>query len=262
MALRTPILPGFLGSLAIVVLSTTAACKRPHPEQACEPRPGARTHSADVPPPTSARSGTIETVDVPDDRKVLVVIGDGNRPIIYLHGMCGEARSDLEAWASGVSEHGTIIALEGDAACPNGAGRTWSADPAALDARIGAAIEAVASARGVPLDPNDIILIGESLGATRATALAKRFPERYRRLVLVGGPETPSARDLRSASAVALLAGEHEPQEKMRRGATGLENAGLAARFWELADATHGTYGTDGARSMGEAVAFVAGPPR
>ena len=39
----------------------------------------------------------------------------------------------------------------------------------------------------------------------------------------------------------------------------GLEKAGLKARFWELDDATHGTYGPNGARSMSEAVAFVVG---
>ena len=101
-------------------------------------------------------------------------------------------------------------------------------------------------------------MIGESMGASRAIGLASRFPAKYARLVLVGGPETPSAKDLRGAKAVALLAGEHESQEKMRQGTAGLESAGVDARFWELAGATHGTYGSDGARTMGEAVSFVA----
>ena len=77
--------------------------------------------------------------------------------------------------------------------------------------------------------------------------------------MLVGSPETPSAKDLGGAKAVALLAGEKEPQEKMHQGTDGLEKAGLKARFWELAGATHGTYGPNGARSMSEAVGFVTG---
>ena len=47
--------------------------------------------------------------------------------------------------------------------------------------------------------PGSLVLIGESMGAARAEALAARFPERYTRLVLVGSPETPSPDDLRSA---------------------------------------------------------------
>jgi len=129
---------------------------------------------------------------------------------------------------------------------------------ASLDARIESAISAVGAAHGKELDSSRIILIGESMGASRATSLASRFPDKYRRLVLVGGPETPSSKDLGGVRVVALLAGDKEPQEKMRQGAVSLENAGITARFWELAGASHGSYGHDGARTMAEAVAFAA----
>ena len=43
----------------------------------------------------------------------------------------------------------------------------------------------------------------------------------------------------------------------MRQGEAALTEAGLNVRFWELPEATHGTYGPDGARLMREAVAFV-----
>ncbi len=246
---------GLLVPLAAVVLS---ACTKPQPDaKKAEPTSIATTHSAEL-APKPKRTGAIETVDVPNDRKVLVVLGEGERPIVHLHGMCSEPRPDLEAWASSVSEHGTVIALEADAACANGNGRTWTTDTDAIDARVSGAIAAVEHARGVDLDRGELVLIGESMGATRATTLARRFPEKYTRLVLVGGPETPSAKDLRTAKAVALLAGEKEPQEKMRQGTVGLESAGLKARFWELADATHGNYGPEGGQTMSEAVAFVA----
>ena len=247
----------FLAPIAVVLLAG-ASCTKPQPDAKAEPTSSGTTRSAEL-APKPKRTNVIESVDVPNDRKVLLVVGEGKRPIVHLHGMCSEPRSDLEAWASSVSEHGTIIGLEADAACPNGNGRTWTTDPAAIDARLTEAITAVNQARGLSLEPSELVLIGESMGAARASALASRFPEKYTRLVLVGSPETPSAKDLGSAKAVALLAGEKEPQEKMRQGTAGLEKAGLKARFWELDDATHGTYGPNGARSMSEAVAFVVG---
>ena len=253
-----PLWTGFLETVALVT-RVGEACKKPQPRADAEPSASATTRSAAVVPPSAApRSSPIGTVAVPDDGVVLGVASETRRPIGYLHGMCGEARSDLEAWSASVREHGTVIALEGDAACPRGSGRSWSVNPGALDARIDAAIEAVSSARAIELDPRDVIVIGESMGASRAIGLARRFPAKYTRLVLVGGPEMPSAKDLHGVRAVALLAGEHESQEKMRQGAAGLEGAGVDARFGELAGATHGTYGSDGARTMGEAVAFVA----
>lgn len=249
---------GILASVALLLLAGVA-CTRSQRDVNAEPNASTTTHSAELAAPKPGRTGGIETVEVPNDRKVLVAVGEGRRPVIYLHGMCSDARPDLEAWASTVSEHGTVIALEADGACPDGNGRTWTTDPAAIDARVSEAIDVVGRARGLSLDGSDLIVIGESMGAARATALASRFPEKYTRLVLVGSPETPSAKDLGNAKAVALLAGEKEPQGKMRQGTTNLENAGLKARFWELEGATHGTYGSDGARLMGEAVAFVAG---
>ena len=258
MPYTTTLRAAFLASFAALAL-TASGCKKPQAEANSEPRGSGSTHSAELPAGKTARTGAIETVEVPNDKKALVVAGDGKRPIIHLHGMCAEARSDLEAWASTVSSHGTIIALEGDAACSNGSGGTsWSTDPAALDARVDAAIAAVSSARGIALDPKEVVVIGESMGASRATALASRFPDKYTRLVLVGGPETPTAKELGGAKAVALLAGEKEPQEKMRQGAQGLDNAGVKAQFWEMAGATHGAYGSNGAQMMGEAVAFAA----
>ena len=96
------------------------------------------------------------------------------------------------------------------------------------------------------------------MGASRAEALAARFQSKYTRLILVGAPETPSAKRPEGARAIAVVAGEKELQENMRQGVSGLELAGLKVRFWELPGASHGGYGPEGARVMGEAVASVA----
>ncbi|MBX3199625.1 MAG: hypothetical protein KF894_15935 [Labilithrix sp.] len=248
---------------AVVAIGAGAACKKPSSGATAEASASARTRSAAVEPqPAPGRAGPIEAVDVASDRRALVAPGaaggEPERPIVFLHGMCTESRPSVEAWAGGAREIGTVIALDGDAACPNGGGRTWSTDIAALDARIDAAIDAVSAADGLALDAGKLVVVGESMGASRAVALATRFPAKYTRLVLVGGPETPTRAALPDVKAVALLAGEKEPQEKMQKGAANLAKAGAETRFWELAGAVHGAYGDDGPRTMGEAIAFVA----
>ena len=266
----------------VLLLSAPLACRRPHghghgngtegprdtspsSSQASPPAGIATTRSAELskgagaaavdPRPIAER---IDTVVVPDDRPMLVVVGaDTGRPIVHLHGMCSEARSDLEAWGPSVSRFGTILALQGNTPCSGGGDNaTWTTDVADIDRRISAAIDAV-RARGVKLDDREVILIGESMGASRAEALAARFPDKYTRLVLIGAPQTPSPKNLDHAAAVALLAGEREGQQKMLDGTTALSAHGLPARFWELPGAVHGAYGHEGDGVLGEAVGFV-----
>jgi pimeloyl-ACP methyl ester carboxylesterase len=250
--------------LAVAVAAAlSGACHRPRRAEA-EARPPAtnetRLTSAEL---TRPRSGTLETVDVQGDKDVLVLVGENTkRPIVYLHGMCSDARADLEAWGNDVSAHGTVIALSGDAPCPGQSGRTsWTTDVLAIDARIGAAVEAVHFHRGVDFDPAAIVLVGESMGAARVLSLAAEFPAKYTRLVLVGSPDGPRPRALRSVKGVALLAGELERQDLMENGAKTLTSAGLRARYWEMPGATHGTYGPSGGPLMTEAVGFVIAAP-
>jgi pimeloyl-ACP methyl ester carboxylesterase len=210
---------------------------------------------------SATTSGRIRSVEVAGDRAAYVV--DGNpgvrRPIVYLHGMCADPRDDLEAWGGIAKDHGTIVALVGDVPCKDRPGRTqWTTDPAALDERVEAAIRAVSTASGAKLEPGELLVIGESMGAARAELLASKFRDRYTRLVLVGSPQVPSPRNLSAVKAVANLAGEKETQEKMKAGTRALEGAGTPARFWELPGATHGQYGPEGERIMSEAVGFVA----
>jgi pimeloyl-ACP methyl ester carboxylesterase len=202
-----------------------------------------------------------EPVEVSGDRKLFVAFGDDGerRPIVYLHGMCSDPREDLDAWGNIAQEHGTIVALVGDVPCPDKPGRTmWPEDAKQIDQRIDAALETVNSTGRVKLDKDDVILIGESMGAARAELLAKRFPDRYTRLVLVGSPQRPSPENLKGAKAVANLAGEKEAQTNMREGTRVLESAGLSSRFFLLPGAVHGHYGPEGERIMRDAVSFVA----
>jgi predicted esterase len=252
------------GSLALVALVALLAtgvgssgCTRSREAQA--------RRDSSAPPAavvlTSADILAITTVPVDGDDPVLVVAGNPNvhRPIIHLHGMCEKPRGNLEAWGSVAREHGTIIALVGDVPCPDRPGGTkWTDDAAKIDARVGTAIAAVNAARRMSLDASEVVVVGESMGAARAEALARENPDRYTRLVLIGSPQTASPTNLRSARAVANLAGENEPQQRAKAATRALANAGVAAQFWELPGATHGQYGPDGERIMSEAIAFVA----
>ena len=181
------------------------------------------------------------------------------KPVIFLHGMCAGPKEDLDAWGHVAEAHGTIIPVKGDVPCPDKPGQLkWSMDVDAIDAKIDEAVKAAADARGEKLEPTDMIVIGESMGAARAEMLAAKFPEKYSRLVLVGSPQTPSAQKLRGVKAVANLAAEKEPQSMMKAGTRALENVGTPTRFWEIPDATHGNYGPEGERIMNEAIDFVA----
>src|SRR5690349_7276343 len=158
------------------------------------------------------------TVDVPGDKAVLVVPGDARiqRPIIHLHGMCAQPRKNLEAWGGVAKDQGTIVALVGDLPCPGREGTKWSDDAAKIDARIAAAIASVNAARGTTLDPSEVLVVGESMGAARAESLAKENPERYLRLVLVGSPQIVAPANVHRARAIANLAGALEPQQRAK----------------------------------------------
>jgi len=220
------------------------------------------THAAEMVAESAAPlPGGVETVDVPSDRAALVVAGDGEkarRPIVHLHGTCAVARTDIEAWSTAARGYGTVIALEGDTACADGVGgRTWKTDSAALDKRIDAAIDAVRSVRGIPLDSGEVLVVADSAGATQALALAGRSPAKYARLVLVDLPDAAPAYELDAVHAIAVLASDREPQDKARRSMESFAQARITTRFWTLAGASHGDYGLNGARTIAEALAFV-----
>lgn len=208
--------------------------------------------------------GAVETVDVEGDRAAIVVVGDGDkakRPIVHLHGTCAVARTNVESWASVARAHGSIVALEGDTACPDGiGGRTWRADPAAIEQRIDAALDAVRAVRGVPLERDQVVIVADDIGAMSALALAARAPARFSRLVLNALPDAAPAYELQGVKAVAVLATDREPQDKARRSSEALSAAKIASRLWTLPGATHSDYGLSGARIIGDALAFVSQP--
>lgn len=213
-----------------------------------------------APPATAEDSAPAQLptrVQVPGDRSVQVAHGarGDRRAIVYLHGVCGRVEA-FRAWERAAVRYGTVIALLGDTPC-GGSGRfSWGPDVAHIDARVTAALRAVGALRGEPLDEANVAVIGYSQGSLRAAALARRFPLRYKRIVLAAAPTTPSPAGLTPLRA-ALVAGGLDRRQHLLDASSAFRAAGLTASYFELPNARHGEYGPDGERAMGEVLAWL-----
>lgn len=202
--------------------------------------------------------GEVTEVEVPGDRSLLVIHGapEDERAIVYLHGMCTKPDGDAKALAPLAERHGTFVFLKADAACGDGA--QWTQVIADIDARVGEALRVVKEERRGALATDRVTVVGYSMGATRAEALAGWRPQAYPRVVLVGGPNPPTPEKLQGAAGVATVAGTRDRQDLMEGGARGLSAAGIRSRFFTIPDAAHGEYGPSGVKTMDEVLAFVA----
>lgn len=195
---------------------------------------------------------------VPGDAALRVVQGSaGTREaIVYLPGLCGDITA-IDSWAQAASHHGTLIAVDGDIRCHGSQRFRWSRNIGRIQQRIDRALEIVKRSRKGQLDMRRLTLIGYSQGATRAQALAARFPQRYPRVLLGSSPTEPSERKLSKARAVAVVCGQLEAKGKLRAGVAALHDAGEPVRFLVLPDVGHGHYGPDADRVMGKALDFL-----
>lgn len=251
------------------------ACRTPAPAQdSSEPvhAPAQEASSADQapekaappPPPPALPSDlnfeSIVELEVPGDRKVRVLHARApeERALLYFHGMCSST-TPAEIWAKKAAAYGTLIMLHADVPCGDRPGNKWPKDPALLTARIDRALEAVRTARAGHLDTKQLGLIGYSQGAHRVEVLAGYAPERYPWLILGGPPEAAIPANFSGARAVAVLGGELENTEPMKRGVTLLTHKGIRAKFFLLPSSYHGTYGPKGAEIMSDALAWTFG---
>jgi pimeloyl-ACP methyl ester carboxylesterase len=172
--------------------------------------------------------------------------------------MCGHGLGYAQSFQFSAAAKGRLIAPQGDVVCGKGPWAMWSADLPALDRRITAAFRALGEAE--PID--DIVAIGYSQGATRAEALARRWPERYTRLILMGAPRATSARGLSELKSAVMMAGERDRRDQMKAGARALAAAGVPATFMLIPEATHGAMGPEPERTMGSALDWLFGHSR
>ena len=123
----------------------------------------------------------------------------------------------------------------------------------ALDARIVAAFRALGERD--PID--DIVAMGYSQGATRAEALARKYPQRYTRLVLLGAPSAARASGLRALRGAVMMAGQRDRHDRMTAGVRALAAIGVPCTFIEIPEATHGAMGPTPEQTMGQALEWL-----
>lgn len=177
----------------------------------------------------------------------------GPEKIVFLHGMCGHGLGYAQSFQQSAARRGLLIAPQADVLCGDGPWARWSKDLDALDARIVAAFRALGATEPIA----DVIVIGYSQGATRAESLARKFPERYTRLVLMGGPYAAKSEGLETLRAAVAMAGDHDRLDLMRASAKVLNAARVPATFMLIPDATHGSMGSEPEKTMDEVFAWL-----
>jgi hypothetical protein len=101
------------------------------------------------------------------------------------------------------------------------------------------------------------VVIGYSQGALRAEELARRWPERYTRLVLIASPRVASPRGFDRVRSTVMMAGEKDRQDLMKQGARALAKAGIPSTFMVIPEATHGAMGPTPEKTMGDALEWL-----
>ena len=176
---------------------------------------------------------------------------------MFLHGVCGHGMGYLQSFQVAAADFGAAVAPHGDLPCGDGEYRTWSKDTAAIEAQITQSL----GAAGVPADARGVTLIGYSLGATRALALARAHPERYGSLVLIAAPFGPTPAKLGHLRGAAMMAGARDQQKHMKDAVGSFARAGIPSTFFDLPAAGHGEMGPEAERVMHEVLQWVASRP-
>lgn len=247
---RAPMLPlAVLCSLAVL----TAACRparttpRPDPTPATNAGAAPTTPSAAPSAPTAAKNTpaappappVLERLRVPGNLAASVVRAEAGAPpsTVFVPGICSNASYYLNEFREAAKNQGGVVAVEGDQPCNGEAYRSFSWDAAKLHARIEAAI-AAAGLHAVP--PGGLTLVGYSQGAALAEQLAQRWPERYTRLVLIGAPKDPVARNMAQAQGVVTMACSRDVTARMRAASDRLQRAGVPSTYVEMPGCSHG----------------------
>jgi pimeloyl-ACP methyl ester carboxylesterase len=172
--------------------------------------------------------------------------------LVFLHGMCANALGYAQSFQFSAAKRGTLIAPQGDKPC-QGPWASWTSDLDALDARIVTSFRQLGHAD--PID--DIVVIGYSQGALRAEELARKWPERYTRLILIGSPRVSSSRGFDLVRSTVMMAGERDRLDLMKQSAKVFARAGIPSTFIVLPNASHGAMGADPERTMGDALEWL-----
>ncbi|HEY6724504.1 MAG TPA: hypothetical protein VI197_10740 [Polyangiaceae bacterium] len=238
--------------IAVVLVAQTACQVTPEPRDA---------PSSSAPAPAAQARGVvsqpvhIEALDPSAVPATYVLRGGspGKQRMVFLHGMCGHAMGYAQSFQFSAARHGRIVAPQADIVCGKGPWAKWSNDLAALDERIQSAF--IALGDQPPID--DILVMGYSQGATRAVDLARKYPDRYSRLISIGAPGVTKPQGLSHLKAALMMAGERDRQDQMKTSARLLSAKGIRSEFREIPKATHGSMGPHPELTMSAALDWV-----
>jgi predicted esterase len=191
---------------------------------------------------------------------IFVMRGSDHGPsrIVFLHGLCGHGLGYAQSFQFSAARKGVLVSPQADKKCGEGPWAAWSGDLEALDERIVSAFRAL----GLSEPAEDITVVGYSQGATRAEALARRWPVRYSRLVLIAAPDPPNPRGLSLVRSAVMMAGERDRHDLMNAGAAAFKAAGIPSTFQTIPEARHGEMGPRPEETMGKALDWVYGNER
>lgn len=223
------------------------------------PSPQALRALSTATPPAPPRQVFVDTLAVPGDQPVFVLRGGRESGVVgvVLHGWCSHGMGFLQAFQSAAADVGRFIALQGDHHCGSSAMRGWSSDVVGLDRRIDAALRAYLGAE----PPPEILLFGSSQGADRAADLARRFPSKYRWLVLASGPSELSPAGFSNLRGAYFFVGQHEGRAAMQRSHRLFRQAGLPSELHVIEGAGHADFHGQGDPLLKQAFGFLGLSP-
>jgi len=242
----------------VLLLLTFAACQSrpsgPALPSLASTEEAAAAASVAKPAPGQAGPIRMEVLDPNESPPTFVMRGGPHGParLVFLHGMCGHGLGYAQAFQFNAAKRASLIAPQGDVSC-GGPFSKWSADVVALDARITRTFQAL----GDPEPAGEVTVLGMSQGASRAVALARRYPQRYTRLVSMAAPEALKVGDLRKLRGAVMMAGERDRKDLQRASQRALKATGVPAIFMLIPEATHGAMGPTPERTMGEALEWL-----
>ncbi len=159
---------------------------------------------------------------------------------VVLHGMCSEPLRACRHFEEQVTQTEHLVCPRASRRCDGGGS---SFPQAGFEAQVERAVGRAEALLAERVDPaSGRTLIGYSLGAFRALALAEHGGGRYPRVMLIGAKILPNPQLLRANGVQRLLlsAGEWDMMHgHMRRETRRLERSGFDARFLGLGPVGH-----------------------
>jgi predicted esterase len=164
-----------------------------------------------------------------------------HRPVlVMLHGMCALPQYECPVFSGDAQRTAWLLCPPGPVTC-KGAGAMWTGSPTELSAVIARALTALKQTHP-DVNSDRKALVGYSLGASAALAIASHSGADYRGLLLLNAGLSPDPRAMKRAgiARVALVAGDRDmSRQKLRQAAKLLAASDFDARFFSLERTGH-----------------------